>query len=135
METTDADRTDPDVALILASYEAFARGDIEAAVLPLHDSVEWIEPDEFPNGGRREGPRAVAEYLRASYAMWSELNSAPTPYRRGEDIVIVHHAYGRLADGTPHDATVADVYTIRDGRVVRMQAYANPNEALSGVSE
>jgi ketosteroid isomerase-like protein len=27
--------------------------------------------------------------------------------------------------------TVADVYTIRDGQVVRMQAYADPAEALA----
>jgi ketosteroid isomerase-like protein len=130
MEAVPADRTDPDVALVLACYAAYARGDIDAAVAPLHPDVEWVEPEEFPNGGSRRGTAAVAEYLRASYAMWTELISEPTPYRRGEDIVIVHHAHGRLADGTPHDATVADVFTLRDGRVVRMRAYADPAEAM-----
>lgn len=127
-----ANPTDPDVALVLACYEAFARGDIDAAVAPMHPEVEWIEPEEFPNGGRRQGPQAVAEYLRASYAMWSELHSEPKPHRRGDDIVIVHRVHGRLADGTSQEGTVADVFTVRDGRVVRMNAYADPGEALKG---
>jgi ketosteroid isomerase-like protein len=38
----------------------------------------------------------------------------------------LHHVYGRLADGTSHDVTVADVYTVRNGQVVRMEAYASP---------
>ncbi|MGK4585758.1 nuclear transport factor 2 family protein [Kitasatospora sp. HPMI-4] len=118
------------MALVLACYAAYARGDIDTAVAPLHPDVEWIEPEEFPGGGRRTGPAAVAEYLRDSYALWSELVSEPTPYRRGEEIVIVHHFHGRLTDGTAHDVTVADVFTVRDGRVVRMHAYADPADAL-----
>jgi ketosteroid isomerase-like protein len=57
---------DPEVVLVLKSYEAFARGDIEQAVVPLHPDVEWIEPEEFPYGGRRQGPDAVADYLGSS---------------------------------------------------------------------
>jgi len=130
MSVVPANRTDADVALVLASYAAFARGDIDAAVAPLHPDIEWSEPEEFPNGGRRQGTEAVAAYLRSSYALWSELVSEPTPYRRGDDIMIVHHVHGRLADGTAHDVTVADVFTLRDGRVVRMHAYSNPADAM-----
>lgn len=51
----DRDDADPDIALILAAYAAFAAGDIKRAVASLHPQVEWIEPDEFPDGGRRSG--------------------------------------------------------------------------------
>jgi hypothetical protein len=88
------------------------------------------EPDEFPNGGRRVGP-AAAEYLTASRGMWSELTSERVRYRHGDRIVIIHRARGRLADGALHDVTVADVFTVRDGRVVRMHAYSNPEEAFA----
>ncbi|MFG2004216.1 nuclear transport factor 2 family protein [Spirillospora sp. NPDC048911] len=125
-----ANPSDADVALVLKAYEAFAAGDIDSATVALHPDVEWIEPDEFPNGGRRVGPASVAEYLTASRAMWSELTSERTPYRHGDDIVIIHRVYGMLADGTPNEATVADVFTVRDGQVVKMQAYADPEEAF-----
>jgi len=107
-----ADRSDPDVDIVLKSYQAYARGDIDAAVSPLHPEVEWIEPDEFPNGGRHNGSAAATEYLRNSRAMWSDVTSETTPYRRGEKIIIVHHVAGRMIDGSTQDVTVADVYTI-----------------------
>jgi ketosteroid isomerase-like protein len=129
-----AEPSDPYVALILRADASFARGDIDAAVAGLHPQLEWIEPEEFPNGGRHVGPVAVADYLGSSRSWWAELISEPTPYWRGDDIVIVHRAHGRLADGTPLDATVADVYTVRDDQVVRMQAYANPDEAFGAGS-
>jgi ketosteroid isomerase-like protein len=126
-----AHRSDPDVDMVVKSYQAYACGDIDAAVSPLHPDVEWIEPDEFPNGGRHDGSAAATEYLRNSRAMWSDVTSETTPYRRGEKIIIVHHVTGRMIDGSTQDVTVADVYTIRDGQVVRMQAYADPAEALA----
>lgn len=121
-----ADHKDPDVALILAAYASFARGDIDAAVAGLHPQVEWIEPEEFPGGGRRTGRAAVAGYLRDSRSRWARLSSEPTPYRRGDDIVIIHRVHGTLVDGTSHDAVVADVYAVSGGQVVRMKAYADP---------
>jgi ketosteroid isomerase-like protein len=125
---------DPEAAAVLAAYAAFARGDIDLAVAGLHPQVEWIEPEEFPYGGRRVGPAAVADYLRRSRSMWDDLVSEPTAHRRGDDIVVVHHVHGHLADGTFRDATVADVFTLRDGMVVRMQAYADPAQAFAAYS-
>jgi len=123
--------TDPEIAAVLAAYAAFACGDIERAVARLHPQVEWIEPEEFPYGGRWVGPTAAAEYLRRSRSLWAELVSEPTAHRRGNDIVVVHHVHGRLADGTFRDATVADVFTFSNGLVVRMHAYADPAQALA----
>jgi ketosteroid isomerase-like protein len=123
--------TDPDVDLVLACYAAFARGDIEAAVAPLHPDVVWIEPDELPGGGRYDGPAAVAGYLRASRDSWDELVSEPTAHRRGDRIVVVHHVRGRTRDGRWHHNAVADVFTVRAGQVVHMQAYADPAMALT----
>lgn len=120
--------SDPDIELVLRAYAAFARGDIDTAVADLHPDVEWIEPAEFPGGGRYLGPAAVAGYLRESRAKWAELTSSPTPQRRGDRIVVVHRVSGRLLDGTWHENAVADVYTVENGLVTHMQAYADPAE-------
>jgi len=60
---------DPEIAVVLTAYAAFARGDIDHAIAGLHPHVEWIEPDQFPYGGRRVGPAAVASYLRDSRSL------------------------------------------------------------------
>jgi ketosteroid isomerase-like protein len=123
--TTDPD---PEMTVVLAAYAAFARGDIDRAVAALDPQVEWIEPDEFPHGGRRVGPAAVADYLRRSRSTWAELVSEPAAHRSGDDIVVIHHLHGRLTDGTARDVTVADVFTFSNGLIVRMRAYADPAE-------
>ncbi|GGM24499.1 nuclear transport factor 2 family protein [Dactylosporangium sucinum] len=116
-----------DVELVLRAYAAFVAGDIAGAVRDLHPDVEWIEPDEFPNGGRHVGPAAVARYLQASYDDWLELHSEPTATRRGGRVVVVHRVHGVVQDLSIRDVTVADVFTVRDGRIVHMQAYADPS--------
>ena len=90
---------DPEIAAVLIAYAAYARGNIDQAIAGLHPHVEWIEPEQFPYGGRRVGPAALADHLRNSRSSWAELVSEPTATRRGNDIVVVHHAHGRLADG------------------------------------
>ncbi|MFJ8475659.1 nuclear transport factor 2 family protein [Kitasatospora sp. NPDC094011] len=128
--TDPADPADPDVALVLAAYAAYARGDIDAAVVDLDPDVDWVEPEEFPNGGPHPGRDAVHKYLSAAYAMWRELDSERSAYRRGEEIVVVHRMRGVLTDGVPLEITAADVYTVVEGRVVRMHAHADPAEVL-----
>jgi ketosteroid isomerase-like protein len=122
---------DPEVEVVLAAYEAFARGDAAAATRDMDPEVEWIEPISFPNGGRRVGPAAVAEYLEASRAGWKHIASEPTAHRVGPEIVVVHRVHGILQGGTPREAEVADVFRFREGRIGRMRAYEAPEEAFA----
>jgi ketosteroid isomerase-like protein len=126
-----ADRDDPEIEVVLAAYEAFARGDAVEATRAMDPEVEWIEPISFPNGGRRVGPAAVAEYLAASRAGWKHLTSEPTATRVGPEIVVVHRLHGILVDGTPQEAEATDVFRFREGRIVRMRAYEAPEEAFA----
>jgi uncharacterized protein (TIGR02246 family) len=122
---------DPEVEVVLAAYEAFARGDIATATRDLDPEVEWIEPAGFPGGRRRVGSAAVAEYLEASRSAWKHLTSEPTATPVGPEIVVVHRLHGILLDGTPHEVEVADAFRFREGRIGRMRAYAAPEEAFA----
>jgi ketosteroid isomerase-like protein len=73
--TTGDDR---DLQKVRAAYAAFAASEIDAAVANIADDVEWIEPDEFPDGGPHHGRAAVRRYLERSRASWRELTSMPT---------------------------------------------------------
>jgi ketosteroid isomerase-like protein len=123
---------DPEIEVVLAAYESFARGDAAGAVAAMDPEVEWIEPLSFPMGGRRVGPAAVAEYLAASRADWKHLTSEPTATRVGPEIVVVHRLQGILLDGTPREAEATDVFRFGDdGKIVRMRAYEAPEEAFA----
>jgi hypothetical protein len=73
----------------------------------------------------------LAAYPRASWESWAELKSDPRAVRQGERIVVVHHVSGRTLDGVERDNTVVDVFTLENGLVTHMQAYADPEEAIS----
>jgi ketosteroid isomerase-like protein len=89
-----------------------------------------VDRTSFPTAVHTTAQRPADQYLRTSRSMWADMVSETTPYRRGEQIVVVHHVTGRMRDGTTQDVTVADAYTVQDGLVVRMQAYTDPAQAL-----
>jgi ketosteroid isomerase-like protein len=130
MSSPQSDRLS-DEQIVRKAYEAFARGDIDEAVADLHPEVEWTEPEPFPMAGRYRGRVAVREYLSASRASWRELRTNVNLHSVNGKVIAVHHLVGVLRDGAPAEATVADVFTLRGGTVVDMQAYANPSDAFA----
>ena len=123
--------SDPEIEVVLAAYEAFARGDIAAAVRDLDPEVEWIPPVSSADGARRVGREAVAEYLEDCRAGWKHLTSDPVAERVGPEIVVVHRLHGNLLDGTPREVETADAFRFREGRIARMRSYAAPEEAFA----
>ena len=120
------------VAALGGAYRAFNRGDMPAAVEPLDAQIEWTEPAEFPGGGTYHGRDGVKQYLTQSRAAWAEVHSEPERFiMAGDRIVVLVHARVR-PKGSNHwqDISLADVYTVRNGRVVGMQAFADRQQAL-----
>src|ERR1700751_3309026 len=65
------------IVILRGAYEAFNRGDMDAAVSGLDPQIEWSEPAEFPGGGAYHGREAVKGYLTQSRASWTEGSSLP----------------------------------------------------------
>jgi ketosteroid isomerase-like protein len=127
--TLDPERT---ITALRGAYAAFNRGDIDAAVAPLDEHIEWSEPAEFPGGGTYHGREGVRRYLSQSRASLAEGTSEPVQFiLAGNRIVVFVHAHVRPQGSREwHDIDLADVYTIREDRIVQMQAFANRQEAL-----
>ena len=123
------------IVALRAAYAAFNRGDIDAAVKPFDPQIEWSEPVEFPGGGAYHGRDEVKSYLAQSRAPWAEGSSEPEQLiPSGNRIVVFVHARFRPKGSNEwKDVSVADVYTIRDGKIVEMRAFADRQEALRWV--
>ncbi len=122
---------DPEIEVVLAAYEAFARGDIAGVVRDLDPEVEWIPAPGSEDDARRVGPQAVAAYLEASRAGWKHVTSDPRAERVGPEIVVVHRLHGNLLDGTPREVESADAFRFRAGQIARTRAYAAPEDAFA----
>lgn len=119
------------------AYEAFSRGDIQSAVdaVDFAPDILWSEPEDFYAGGTYRGRQGVAEYLTLSYHASERVRSLPEEILEvGDQIVVfVHFQSWPKGGGQMREGHIADVYTLRDGKVVQMQAYSNPEEARKAV--
>jgi ketosteroid isomerase-like protein len=129
---TDIDNT---IASLRGAYAAFNRGDIDGAVEPLSAQIEWTEPAEFPGGGTYHGREDVKRYLTQSRAAWAEVASEPERFLTAGNrvIVFVHARVKPKGGGEWQEIRLADVYTVSEGKVVEMRAFADRQEALRWV--
>ena len=120
------------IAALRGAYAAFNRGDIDAAVEPLDDQIEWIEPTEFPGGGTYHGRDGAKRYLTQSRAGLAEGTSEPEKFIvAGNRIVVFVHAHVRPKGSSEWlDVWLADVYTVRDGKAIQMRAFTDRQQAL-----
>jgi ketosteroid isomerase-like protein len=141
-QTSKETRVDsgPDMAQAITAlrgaYAAFNRGDMDAAVESLDAQIDWTEPVEFSGGGRPyHGREEVKGYLTQSRAGWVEGGSEPERFiTAGDRIVVLVHARFRLKGNSEwQEVRLADVYTVRDAKIVQMRAFADRQEALRWV--
>jgi len=120
------------ILALRGAYAAFNRGDMDAAVAPLEENIEWVEPAEFPGGGARQGRQAVKQYLTESRAGWAEGSSEPEGFVISNDKIIVFvHARFRTNDTDSwQEVKLADVYTVRGDKILAMHAFLDRKEAL-----
>ena len=117
------------VSAIVGAYAAFAADAIDSYFdgddcVPLHSDVDWVEPGSFAHGGAYRGPEAVRGYLQRSRDGWSDISSTVRRVLADEDkvAILVQHQ-GTRTTGDVADVHVLDVFEVRDGLVVRMEAF------------
>jgi hypothetical protein len=118
-----------------AAYAAYNRGDIDAAAASLDEQIEWTEPKEFPGGGAYHGREGAKQYLTQSRNSMEGTSEPEQLIVAGDRIVVYVHAHVRPKGTTAwQDVRLADVYTIHDGKIVAMHAFANREDALRWAS-
>ena len=116
---------DDPVDVIKTAYAAFAAGDIPTVLGLLDSEVEWIETEaeHLPVRGTKVGPDQV---LKEVYAVvpdyWEEFQITPYDYFSDGDTVIArgHVKATAKATGTSMDAPFVHIFSLRNGKVVRL---------------
>jgi ketosteroid isomerase-like protein len=121
-------------------FEAFNRDGVEAILELIDPDFEAKTPPELsvePDTYR--GHEGVRRYFESFYDVMEYVQLNPTEFiDAGDDVVIpmVVSVKGRDT-GIEVDQHVVQVWTMRDGKAVRVRAYAGKAEALkaAGLSE
>jgi uncharacterized protein len=111
--------TSQNVETCKKGYAAFAAGDVETVMSLYDDDVEWVVPGNSTISGTYRGKAEVTEF----FAKLAEKSFTTTPERfLADDDVVV--ALGQITAGG-ESAPEADVLTYRNGKMVRLQSFAD----------
>ncbi len=124
------------VAAVRSYYDAFNRGDHEAAEAFFAEEIvvdytrRLIEPGVARG---REAAIAASERVREA---WGELSVEPEELiDRGDRVVavVVSRARG-VTSGAETSSRTAQVWTLRDGKAIRFEYFGDPEEALDATA-
>jgi ketosteroid isomerase-like protein len=128
--------SDADVELITRMYRAWNSGDMEALVDAFAADVE-VRPalGAFLASTVYRGHEGVATLYEETYEPWAELHAEPQRFiDAGERTVVVVALQARVPGGRVDvEGEIAQVVTVRDGKIVRLDGYEEPDAALAAV--
>ena len=107
------------IEFIKRGYEAFNAGDGNAVMDLFDDNIEWVQPGDSAIGGSYRGKQDLAGLL----AKMAEKQTTADPQRfiaDGDDVIALCQT---TAGGETSE--MAQVFTLRDGKVVAAHAYAD----------
>jgi ketosteroid isomerase-like protein len=128
--------------LMQSLYTALALGDAGTVLGTLDPQVVWNEAEniEYADGNPYIGPQRVAEGIFGRLmAEWDHFAVTPQQFVSEGDVVVVTGRYRGTykATGSPVDAQFVHVWTVRGGKVVAFQQYADTLQfarAIHGVA-
>ena len=121
--------TPSDAELLRGAWDAFARGDVDAATAVLDPHVRWYGADDPDGEGGCHNREEAAAFIRRALA--DGLTADLLDVRDAGDrlVAVIHtHAppeWGRSPE--PH----GEVVTVRDGKVTEMVVYPTVEDALA----
>jgi ketosteroid isomerase-like protein len=109
----------------------FLRVDVDEALTYADPGIVWNPIEELPT----QGHDAVRASLARWKAEWDDYKLMPEEFvDMGDSVVVTVRLGGRgRGSGVEIDARFYDLYTLRDGKIVRMDQFTDRSEALEAV--
>src|ERR1700730_4707560 len=122
------------VEVVRRAFAALAHGGVDAAAEFWDPEINWRAMEGAPDDvGEMDGIEAARRYVQDWYDMFDDFTSEIEELCDvGDDqVVAVIHNMGRAKrSGIPTELRYAALYTIRDGKMVRVREYMTKTEAL-----
>ena len=112
------------IALIRKLYAA--RGDVNVFKSLLADDLEYDIAEGFPNGGVYRGLDTTFNEFFPFLADFDEFYAEGDEYfESGDHVIVLGHYFGASKKGRRVQSRFAHFWTIRDGKVARLQQTAD----------
>ena len=108
---------------------SFLAADVDEALRYADPGIVWNPIEELPSRGH-DAVRASLAHWKGE---WDDYRLVPEEFvDMGERVVVTVRVEGRgRGSGVSIDARFYDVYSLRDGRIVRMDQFTERSEAVA----
>jgi len=123
--------------IVRRAYEAFSGEHIEDVLEALDPDIEWTPSDVFPDRRTFRGHDEVLAFVDLFRENFDGFWMTPDELvLRGDDVVVPLKIGGRgKGSGIVIEASYVHVWTLREGRAVRVRTYTDLSEALDSLGE
>jgi ketosteroid isomerase-like protein len=121
------------VELVRSGVEAWMRGDAGAVFAVWDEEIEWIAPPEDPDQPVVVGSAVAAEAMAQWMSTWEAYDYQLDELIDAGDDVIQAGRQVMAARGAEVSSEIFFIWTIRDGRAVRLRMFYKRDEALQAV--
>jgi ketosteroid isomerase-like protein len=121
-------------ALIGRLFHAFNQRDEEAIVSLCTPQMEFfaVTAEEVGRGAPYVGPEGLRDYLDDVERVWEELLITPSCVEHRDDrLLVIGRVYVRNRELGIRDMPVAWIWRVQEGRFVRGEVFADPEEAIA----
>jgi uncharacterized protein len=124
------------IEMLIQSYRAWNDRDVEAMLRNAHPDAELVPIPQSPDLTVAQGGEGLAQFLSSVFDIWQELEIEPLLFTPAGDRVLVDVAVKARArdSGIELEEEWAHVWTLREGKVDRIQGFAARGEALQALA-
>ena len=118
--------------IVRAAYDAINRGDMRGFLRSLDREIEWRGAEHGTDPDTYTGHEGVDRYYRTRLDVWDELKQEPEELIEAGDCVVavVRTRTRGKASGIALEERSAHLWELREGKVVRFEAYDDLDDAL-----
>ena len=115
------------MTIVRRSYEAFARGDLDAVVADMDEAIEWQQAQGLPHGGTYRGLAEVRANVfdPLDRDWWSAFSAVPDEFlEAGAEVVVLGRYRGTAKQtGKLLDVPFVHIWSLRDGKAWRFRQF------------
>jgi ketosteroid isomerase-like protein len=124
------------VEKVLRAYDAWNRRDFEALAAFLADDMEIVPVLDLPDMPPFTGREGAERFWASSVTTWETFVFTPLAFEpHGDRLLVEVRANARArGSGIELEEHMAHLYTLRDGEIVRLQAFTSTDEARQSLA-
>jgi uncharacterized protein len=115
------------VDIVRRSYDAFARGDMDAVMADMHPEIEWHQAQGLPHGGLYRGLEEVRANIfdPLDEEWWDEFTAVPDEFlEAGEQVVVIGRYRGTAKEtGKQLDVPFVHIWSMSGEQAIRFRQY------------